>query len=138
VNPTTDIISLLGEFAKDAWNLRETLKKAKQERRERISVYFMNVHDCLIEIANRVDNCQSTRGTCAQLKMHANLLPSLLKGVLPDTDVQKLTEELHLAHETDYLYMLERPTPKPERDVQVSQLSEVAGYLKALSQFLHI
>lgn len=49
------IVQGLWAFAKDVYSFRESLNKAKGESRTRLAAYFVNISNCIVDIADKVE-----------------------------------------------------------------------------------
>ena len=115
-------------LARDLFSMRETLRGARRDRRDRLAAYLQQIAACLKDAQDDLQNGGSAVRACAQLHQYADLIPSTLDQVLG-------TEKTSLLRASLQRGLSVRGLPA----ISVSDLDileEAAGTFAALADYL--
>jgi hypothetical protein len=120
----TDIVAL----ARDLSGLRETLRGARREKRDRLATYLDEIAGSLGDARDDLKAGGTAARACAQLHQYVDLIPPTVDEALGAQRTELLRESLRSAL---YVRGLPRPTA-----AELDQLSEAAGAFTALAAYL--
>jgi hypothetical protein len=119
-----DIVSL----ARDLSGLRETLRGARREKRDRLATYLEQIGSSLDDAHADLRTGGAAVRACAQLHQYVDLVPPTVDEALGNERTERLRESLRSAL---YVRGLPRPT-----STELDQLDEAAGTFTALGAYL--
>ena len=119
-----DIVNL----ARDLSSLRETLRGARREKRDRLAAYLQQIGSCLDLALEDLRSGGSAVRACAQLHQYVDLIPPTVEDAIGAERTELLRDGLRSA-----LYVRGLPAPTVE---ELNQLDEAAGTLTALGDYL--
>lgn len=85
-----DILTL----ARDLFSMRETLRGARRDKRDRLAAYLQQIAACLTDALEDLRNGGSAVRACAQLHQYADLIPSTVDQVLGTEKTDLLRQSL--------------------------------------------
>ena len=145
-------IDFLLSIAQKLFGFRTELSKSNQEKKERVSEYFFNLSKTIENIVENIKKNEVPYGACYEIYKHSELLPDVVKGIIPEEDATKYAvalyqsyvieelfgeeiNELSLKHHDEYYLRLVRSwnDSRPEfYKEQIRKLQEVGGLFRAL------
>ena len=125
---------LLG-FVKTLFGFKESLAKAKLERRQRMAVLFESVAACLEDTARQIRGGSYPAGRCHELLTYAVELPATVEDEVGAAKAQEIGAALTDAHEIERLFGDRNNADGP---AQIAKLDEAAGLLRALSNLVKV
>jgi hypothetical protein len=120
---------------KDLFGFKESLAKAKVERRARIADLLIAVGDCLEHAAADIRRGNYPSGRCYEIEQYAKDLPAKVDVEIGWDKAYDLGKALEEAHEVEQLFN-ERTKPEGERDLQ--KIEEAAGLFHALGNIVRV
>lgn len=121
------IVDLL-TLARGLFDLRETLRGARREKRDRLAVYLQQIGSCLDLALRDLRAGGDAVRACAQLHEYVDLIPPTVEDALGAERTERLRDDLRAA-----LFVRGLPAPSDE---ELDQLDEAAGTLTALGDYL--
>ena len=129
------------------FKLRGAMNSARRDRRDRVAQYLEELSRLLEEVADRLMNGESPKGTCAQLHVYATSLPDVIRDELGEAELGGMASLDELALSLDAGEALWDPSvgerlPKNfedellrpiDREQEVAQLYEAAGTFRAVA-----
>jgi hypothetical protein len=119
-----DILTL----ARDLFSMRETLRGARRDRRDRLAAYLKQIAACLRDALEDLRNGGYAVRACGQLHQYVDLIPSTLDQVLGTEKTNLLRESLRRA-----LFVRNLRAPSGN---ELDNLEEAAGTFTALADYL--
>jgi len=117
------------------FGLKDSLAKARVERRTRMADLFEKVATCLEETAKELRAGSYPGGRCQELLTYAVELPAIVGDELGQAKAEEIGSALKAAHEVERLYA---DQGKPEGRENVAKLDEAAGLLRALGNIVRV
>jgi hypothetical protein len=130
----SEIVSTIREVATDFWNLKEMFAKAKQEKREKIAVYFEQISECLMITAAILRENKYPYGSCAQMGIFANMLPKVIDNILNSEKTTELSDKLRSAQKLEQLFHDLSVLNASDREEQLGNLEGAAGVFLAMAK----
>jgi len=124
------VIADIVKLAQELTGIRETLRGAKRDKRDRLAAYLQQISACLDDASQDLRAGGSATRACGQLHQYAELIPQTIDDTLGRERTDALREGLRAA-----LYV--RGIPHPTRE-QLDQLNWAAGSFAALSDYLRV
>jgi hypothetical protein len=121
------IADILG-VAQGLAGLRETLRGARREKRDRLADYLQQIAKCLDEAQADLRGGGHALRACAKMHQYVDLIPATVDDVLGHERAELLREGLGDA-------LMVRTMNTPSLD-EFDQLEEAAGIFEALSEHL--
>jgi len=115
------------------FGLRESLVKARLDRRGRMADIFEKVAVCLEATARDIRAGTFPAGQCQQMLTCAVELPLTIKDELGETRANEIGAALQDAYAVERVFALR---DKPEGEDQLRKLDEAAGLLRTLADLL--
>jgi hypothetical protein len=122
------VISDIVTLARDLSGLRETLRGARREKRDRLAAYLEQIGAAVDDAQNDLRGGGSAVRACAQLHQYVDLIPPTVDEALGEERTTRLRESLRAA-----LYVRGLPVRNVE---ELDQLAEAAGTFTALGDYL--
>ena len=123
------------EAVRALFGFKETLAKARDERRQRMGGVFVAVADCLEEAAREIRAGSYPAGRCQELLTYAVELPKVVDEELGAAKAQEIGQALTEAHRVEMLFA-QRATSEGIADL--ARLEEAAGTLRALANLVRL
>jgi hypothetical protein len=117
-------------LAHDLFSMRETLRGARREKRDRLATYLQQIAACLKDALDDLRNGGSAVRPCAQLHQYVDLIPPAVDQALGAERTDALREGLRTA-------LRVRGLPAPSAD-ELNNLDEAAGIFTALADYLRV
>lgn len=129
--PAIVIVQGLIDVAKSLFSLKDSFAKASQEQRDRMAEYFKAISECLAATYDSLSSDVVPHGRCGEIKGYAELLPSVVRGLIDDRRAQELSDLLKRSHEVEGLMEVVRRSPN--KDAEIATIAEASGIFMALS-----
>ena len=120
---------------KTLFGLKDSLAKARIERRARMATLFGNIADCLEEVAKAIRRGVYPAGRCNELLTYATQMPNTVRDELGPARAEEIGDALKEAHEVEMLF---GGRSSPEGQEEITKLDEAAGMLRALGNLVRV
>ena len=120
---------------KELWSIRQTLSKAKREKRDRMATYFENISKCLEQASATLRSGEIPHGKCGEMLGYAENFSKTVEGVLSADQADFYTSRLIGAHDIEKATMIGRQEFADARysDQQIGKMEAAAGQFQALA-----
>ena len=120
---------------KALFGFKESLAKARTERRQRMGEAFVAVATCLEDAAREMRGGSYPAGRCQEMLTYSVELPRLVDEELGAAKAQEIGQALTEAHRVEMLFA-KRDSPDGLADL--ARLEEAAGMLRALANLVRV
>lgn len=122
------MISDILQLAREVFGLREKLRGAKREERERLATYFEQIAGTLDDVGVALEAGRSTARECSKLHVYRDLIPAAAEEALGAAATDTLREGLGSALHVRLLEV------RSEQDLE--ELAEAAGTFAGIADYL--
>jgi len=116
--------------AKTLFGLKESLAKAKKQKRDEMADYFQNVSACLSNTYATLSDNKIPQDRCAELLSYSETLPKVVKSFIGEDKANELAQTLMDSHKVESLYAVFELNPETKKELPA--IAEAAGIFLAL------
>ena len=124
------IVEMILSVATKLSGLKDSLAKARRDRRDRIAMYLEELSDTVYAVAASLRADQVPHGKCQEMMLYADTLQTTIGDEIGETAAE-LADKLRRAHEVEML--LSELGTGEERERQLADLERAAALFKSTS-----
>lgn len=120
----------------DILGMASVFKQAEERKRERVAAWLQELGELIKDVADKIELNDYPHNTCAQMEIMVEHFPIIVKGLIDDATIDKLTEQLMACTRVEQLFGELSNMEKRDRDDHIVILLVASGKLQGMSSIV--